>query len=168
MKIIIRQEQADDAEAIHQLTIAAFLEAAHTDHTEQFVVKALREAQQLSVSLVAEYNREIIGHIAVSPVVISDGASNWYGIGPLSVLPTQQRQGVGSKLMRRVLTDLQALNAAGCVLLGDPAYYYRFGFKPIKSLVLADVPAEYFQALSFSGQFPSGEVRYHSAFSATS
>lgn len=166
MSIQIRREQTGDVQDIHGVTAAAFLEAPHTDHTEQFIVKALRAAGALSVSLVAEDDGNIVGHVALSPVIISDGAEHWYGLGPISVLPSEQGRGVGSKLMNAAIHELNKLNAGGCVLLGDPAYYHRFGFKPVVGLVLPDVPAEYFQALVLQGTAPQGSVTYHEAFSA--
>ena len=164
MTINIRAETPSDIQAIHQVTETAFLNAEHTDHTEQFIVKALRDAGALTLSLVAEEDGQIIGHVALSPVVISDGAKAWYGLGPISVSPKQQGKGVGSALMNAAINDLKELNANGCVLLGEPAYYGRFGFKAIDSLVLPDVPAEYFQALLLNGEYPQGEVSYHEGF----
>ncbi|WP_028475604.1 GNAT family N-acetyltransferase [Nevskia ramosa] len=166
MSIEIRNEAARDIAAIEAVTIAAFLQAAHTDHTEQFIVDALRKAGQLTISLVADDDGAVIGHVAVSPVVLSDGASRWYGLGPISVVPGHQGRGIGSQLMTRALAELRALGAAGCVVLGDPRYYARFGFRAEPSLVLPDVPAEYFQAIVFSGQLPSVTVSYHQAFAA--
>ncbi|MBV1928904.1 MAG: N-acetyltransferase [Gammaproteobacteria bacterium] len=166
MDIIIRREKSDDIGEIHDVTVSAFLDAPHTDHTEQFVVKALRDSGALTVSLVAEQEGELVGHVALSPVNISDGACNWYGLGPISVLPKYQGNGIGSKLMHAVISELEKLKGNGCVLLGDPNYYHRFGFEPIKDLVLADVPPEYFQALLVKGEFPQGTVVYHEAFSA--
>lgn len=166
MNTVIRQESPSDVTAIHAVTVAAFLNAPHTDHTEQFVVDALRKADVLSVSLVAEKASTVVGHVAVSPVSISDGSSGWYGLGPISVIPELQGQGIGSLLMKSALRLLQEEGAAGCVLLGDPAYYSRFGFKAEPELVLPDVPPEYFQALPFGASFPSGIVTYHEAFSA--
>lgn len=162
----IRQESMSDVEAIHAVTTAAFLNAPHTDHTEQFVVDSLRKAGALAISLVAEQAGEIIGHVAVSPVSITDGAVGWYGLGPISVAPSCQGQGVGSLLMQAALRVLREQGAAGCVLLGDPAYYARFGFRPEPGLVLPGVPPEYFQALPLRASLPSGVVTYHEAFSA--
>jgi putative acetyltransferase len=68
--------------------------------------------------------------------------------------------------MRAALGALKELNAAGCVVLGDPAYYKRFGFKPDPRLTLLNVPSEYFQAIHFSSLLPDGEVTYHEAFNA--
>ena len=121
----------------------------------------------MSVSLVAEDNGEIIGHVAISPVSISSGAERWYGLGPISVLPERQGQRIGSLLMEQGLADLRALGAAGCVVLGDPNYYSRFGFKANPSLVFPGVPPEYFQTISFTGHpVPTGTVTYHEAFAA--
>lgn len=164
--MIIRIETSKDADAIEQVTIQAFLNAPHTGHTEQFIVRALRDSKALTVSLVAEDHDEIIGHIALSPVTISDGSRGWFGLGPISVTPKRQRTGIGSQLMNKAMRELQNLGASGCVLLGDPSYYSRFGFKPISGLVLPGVPLEYFQALSFNDSFPQGEVSYHEAFNA--
>ena len=163
----IRAELANDIPQIHALTQAAFLTAAHTSHTEHLIVDALRQAEALSVSLVAEEAGQIVGHVAVSPVHISSGAEHWYGLGPVSVLPEIQGLGIGSRLIRAALPQLQTLSAHGCVVLGEPEYYQRFGFKSEPSLVLADVPAEYFMALSFNENLPSGEVTYHAAFNAS-
>lgn len=167
MNITIRDETAADIPVIEALTQAAFLNAAHSSHTEQFIVNQLRKAQQLSLSLVAEDQQQIVGHVAVSPVRISSGDTGWYGLGPISVCPDKQGLGIGSMLMHAALQRLKALGAEGCVLLGDPNYYARFGFKPISGLVLPGVPQEYFQAVSFTGTFPQGEVAYHDAFNAT-
>ncbi|WP_394559048.1 GNAT family N-acetyltransferase [Aquipseudomonas alcaligenes] len=168
MPLTIRPEQPDDATAIEALTIAAFREAPHSSHTEQFIVRELRAAGALSLSLVAEDNGAILGHIALSPVVISSGATGWFGLGPISVAPSHQGQGIGAQLMHAALDALRKQGAAGCVLLGDPAYYARFGFKAETSLVLPEVPAEYFQALSFDQPLPQGIVTYHPAFAAQS
>jgi len=106
----------------------------------------------------------VIGHVAVSPVSISDGTADWYGLGPISVLPDHQRQGVGSQLMRKAISALIEKSASGCVVLGEPAYYGRFGFQADPSLVLAGVPPEYFQALRFRSSTARGTVVYHRAF----
>lgn len=166
MNPVIRQEVPTDAAAIHALTAAAFLNAPHTAHTEQYIVDALRKAGALSISLVAELAGEIVGHIALSPVSISDGSTGWYGLGPISVRPELQRMGIGSFLMRTALQMLRERGAAGCLLVGDPAYYSRFGFRPEPGLVLPDVPPEYFQALAFGPLLPRGVVTFHEAFTA--
>lgn len=165
LNIEVSGEKSGDEARIHQITEQAFLNAPHTDHTEQFIVDALRRAGALTVSHVAKADGEIIGHVAISPITLSDGATGWFGLGPISVLPELQGLGIGSKLMQSSLAALEEMNASGCVVLGDSIYYERFGFKVVNGLVFRGVPAEYFQALSFSGEFPQGEVTYHEAFS---
>lgn len=167
MNIMIRDEQPKDIEAIDTLTRAAFLNAEHTSHTEQFIVNSLRKSGQLTISLVAVENGEIVGHVAISPVSISTGATGWYGLGPISVCPTKQGLGIGSQLILASLEKLKQVGAKGCVLLGDPNYYHHFGFRSYLELVLPGVPSEYFQALSFNGEIPQGVVSYHDAFNAT-
>lgn len=167
LELTLRSEQQNDIQAIFDLTARAFADVEHSSHTEQFIVNALRAANALTISLVAEYQHKIVGHVAISPITISSEALNWYGLGPISVAPEYQNQGVGSALMTQVLDQLKHMGAAGCVVLGDPQYYSKFGFKVISGLILADVPLEYFQAISFEGSFPQGEVKYHPAFEAT-
>ncbi|MGT2552265.1 GNAT family N-acetyltransferase [Acinetobacter geminorum] len=167
MDIIIRDEQIEDIKAIEKLTKAAFQNAEHTSHTEHFIVNSLRNHGQLTISLVAVEDSSIIGHIAISPVEISSGEIGWYGLGPISVHPDKQGYGIGSLLMKESLEKLKQFGAQGCVLLGDPRYYSRFGFKNYPELILPDVPSEYFQALTFSGNIPKANVKYHEAFNAT-
>lgn len=167
MDIRICTETTSDVASVHQLTRLAFLNAPHTDHTEQFIVDALRSAGVLTVSLVAKADGRNIGHVAVSPVTLSSGTTGWYGLGPVSVLPEYQLQGVGSRLIKRALADLEAMGAAGCVVLGDPGYYGRFGFNVVDGLTFPGVPAEYFQALALTDKIPRAEVSYHQAFTAS-
>ena len=162
----IRPERSGDEDAIHAVTTAAFLEAPHTAHTEQFIVRELRRAGALTVSLVAQLDGRIVGHVAISPVTIDGTASGWFGLGPVSVLPEHQGRGVGSRLMREALARLRTAGARGCVLVGEPAYYGRFGFRAEPALVLPGVPPEYFQALSFTNELPHGVVTFHTAFQA--
>jgi putative acetyltransferase len=135
-------------------------------HTEQFVIAALRAAEALAVSLVAEVDGQIVGHIAFSPVTVSDGTANWYGLGPLSVLPEYQRQGIGNALIEDGLSRLTRLNARGVCLVGHPDYYRKFGFRNVHGLVYEGVPHEFFFALSFDGCIPQGTVTFHEAFNA--
>ena len=165
--LIIRNESRADHAAISHVIEQAFKDQQYSSHTEQFIVHALRDAQQLTISLVAVLNQDIVGHIAISPVSISSGVEGWFGLGPIAVAPEWQHHGAGSALMQAALKQLKAKGAAGCVVLGDPHFYAQFGFQPINKLILEDVPAEYFQALSFDGKFPQGTVTYHAAFSAT-
>lgn len=167
MNLHIRHERPQDISTITALTAAAFASQEHSSHTEQFIVNALRRSQQLTISLVAVLDEDIVGHVAASPVTISSGAQGWFGIGPISVWPDRQGQGIGSALMQAALAELQQLGATGCVVLGEPGYYSRFGFAVHPGLKLPDVPPEYFQALSFGPALPQGTVQYHAAFEAT-
>jgi putative acetyltransferase len=165
-KIVIRNEAPDDVGAITELTIAAFKTLAISHHTEQFVIEALRAAGALTVSLVAVADGRVIGHIAFSPVSISDGTPNWYGLGPVSVLPEHQRKGIGKALIKAGLSHLKDRNAQGCCLVGHPDYYRKFGFKNMSGLVPEGVPPEVFFALSFGGLTPQGTVVFHEGFKA--
>jgi putative acetyltransferase len=163
-KIVIRSETDADVNAITEVTVAAFKTLEISNHTEQFIIEALRAAKALTVSLVAELNGRVIGHIAFSPVTISDGTWNWYGLGPVSVLPEYQRQGIGKALVREGLSRLRALNAKGCCLVGHPAYYRKFGFENVPGLLHEGVPQWLFFALSFDGHTPQGTVSFHDGF----
>lgn len=165
-KIVIRSETDADVSAIAEVTVAAFKTLEISNHTEQFIIAALRAARALTLSLVAEVEGRVIGHIAFSPVTISDGTRNWYGLGPVSVLPAYQRQGVGKALIREGLARLKAMNAQGCCLVGHPDYYRKFDFINMPGLVLEGVPQEVFFALSFNGRIPQGTVAFHEAFKA--
>jgi putative acetyltransferase len=167
MNLRIRDGATLDVPLITALTEAAFLNAPHTAHTEHFIVNALRRAGQLTLSLVAERDGVVVGHVAVSPVSVSDGATGWYGLGPISVLPALQGQGIGAALMHAALQALRARGAAGCLLVGDPAYYTRFGFRPVPGLVYPGIPSEYFMALAFGASLPQGKVVFSEAFEVT-
>lgn len=162
--IIIRPECNDDIGHIEVVTIDAFKHNPHSSQTEHKMVAQLRNEDALAVSLVAELHEVVVGHIAFSEVKINDEFIGWYGLAPVSVKPQYQNKGVGSHLVLSGLDAIQELSAKGCVLLGEPGYYKRFGFKALDELVLKGVPPEYFQALLFSGDMPSGTVEYHKAF----
>ena len=165
-KIVIRSETEADVSAITEVTVTAFRTLEISNHTEQFIIEALRAARALTLSLVAEFDGRVIGHIAFSPVTISDGTRNWFGLGPVSVLPEYQRQGIGKALIREGLSRLKDMNAQGCCLVGHPDYYRKFGFKNLPGFVHEGVPPEVFFALSFDGQTPRGTVTFHEAFKA--
>ncbi|HEC0958043.1 TPA: N-acetyltransferase, partial [Klebsiella pneumoniae] len=114
MSFLIRPETPADVDGIHALTAAAFATAEHSSHTEQFIVDALRACGELSVSLLAVHEERLLGHVAVSPVTVSDGSSGWYGLGPISVLPERQGQGIGAALMRAAIEALRQQHARGC------------------------------------------------------
>ena len=165
-KVIIRKETEADVSAITEVTVAAFKTLEISNHTEQFIIEALRAAKALTVSLVAEMDGRVIGHIVFSPVTISDGTPNWYGLGPVSVLPEHQRKGIGKALIQEGLLRLKDMNAQGCCLVGHPDYYKKVGFKNMSGLVHEGVPQEVFFALSFGGHAPQGNVPFHEGFKA--
>ena len=164
----IRAEQPGDIGAIRALTTEAFATAPHRSGTEAAIVDGLRAAGALTLSLVAVTgdgtDKALLGHVAVSPVTIDGADRGWFGLGPVSVRPGRQRDGIGSALIREGLGRLRENGAGGCVLLGDPAYYGRFGFAADPALVLEGVPPESFMRLAFGGDVPAGTVRYHAAF----
>jgi putative acetyltransferase len=165
--MIIREETESDVEVIADVTRAAFEHHPISNQTEQFIISALRAAHALTISLVAEVDGKVVGHIAFSPITIADGSKDWYGLGPISVLPEYQRRGLGKSLMQAGLSRLKALGAKGCVLVGDPNYYERFGFKSLPELTHEGVPQEFVLTLPFDGNTAQGVVVFHKSFSAT-
>jgi putative acetyltransferase len=165
-EVRIRPETPADLSDISEVTEAAFRSLEISNHTEQFIISALRAANALTISLVAEIEGRTLGHIAFSPVTLSDGTLDWYGLGPVSVLPEYQRRGIGGALIEEGLSRLKAMNAKGCCLVGHPEYYKRFGFRNTEGLVHEGVPPEVFFALSFDGHIPQGTVQFHEAFKA--
>lgn len=163
---VIRDETAADATAITAVTVAAFETLEISSHTEQFIVAALRAANALTISLVAEMDGRVIGHIAFSPVRVTDGTPDWYGLGPVSVLPQYQRRGVGKALIETGLSRLKDMGARGCCLVGHPEYYTKFGFENAPGLVHEGVPPRFFFALALDGHTPRGAVTFHEAFKA--
>ncbi|HEV7309624.1 N-acetyltransferase [Ensifer sp.] len=163
----IRPEQATDIPTIRATTKAAFAPMAFSSQTEAEIVDALRDAGALTISLVALDHDEIVGHVAFSPITIDGEENGWYGLGPVSVRPDRQKSGIGGRLIREGLERLARTGARGCVVLGDPGYYKRFGFENHAALRFEGVPAEYFMARAFSGPMPSGRVRYHAGFDAS-
>ena len=163
---VIREEKSDDYGAICEVTTAAFETMEMSNQAEQFIIEALRSAKALSVSLVAEVDGIVVGHIAFSPVEITDGSTDWYGLGPVSVHPDFQRKGIGKLLVQEGLSRLKHLKAKGCCLVGHPEYYRQFGFENVDGLFHEGVPREVFFALSFDGNIPQGNVLFHEGFKA--
>jgi len=164
--IIIRNETDADINIIAEVTVAAFKTLEVSNHTEQFIIEALRSAKALTLSLVAEIDGFVVGHIAFSPVTISDDTKRWYGLVSLSVLPEYQRKGVGKALIQEGLAQLKDIGAKGCCVVGHPDYYRKFGFENMPGLVLEGVPPEFFFSLSFDGHTPQGTVIFHEGFKA--
>lgn len=160
----IRNEESQNIEAIRTVHLEAFADHPYSRQTEHLIVDGLREAGALSVSLVAEAEGLVVGHIAFSPALVDGAECGMYILGPVGVLPGFQRRGVGSSLVREGLEAIRALDATGCVLVGDPAFYSRFGFVQAAPLTIEGVPPEVVLYLSMSGAAPRGRVTYHDAF----
>jgi len=164
--MLLRLETDADVPAIFAVTQAAFRDQPYSEHTEGPIIDALRRAGALALSLVAQADGQVVGHVAFSPVAIAGPAGSpagWYGLGPIAVAPARQGQGIGSMLVMEGLARLRGRGAAGCVVLGEPHYYRRFGFRADPDLVLPDLPAEYFMAQAWRGR-ARGTVQYHPAF----
>jgi predicted N-acetyltransferase YhbS len=162
----IRREQDGDEAAIAQVIATAFAEEGWSDGNEAAIVSRLRDDLELESSYVAVTPAGgIVGQIAFSRVRIDVHECGWFGLGPLAVLPDWQRRGIGAALVEAGLEDLRRMGAAGCVVLGEPEYYGRFGFAHDARLGYpgAVVP-HHFQRLVLRGDPPSGEVSYAAAF----
>jgi putative acetyltransferase len=164
--MIIREERQDDAECIRAVNFAAF-----ETNTEADLVDALRRQVRPLVSLVAEDDANVIGHILFSPVTLANEPGlSLMGLAPMAVVPSRQRQGVGSHLVREGFERCRQLSVAAVVVLGHPEYYPRFGFIPAVRLSLRseyDVPEGVFMVCelrdaALSGV--SGTIRYHPVF----
>ena len=135
---------------------------AQSTGTEASIVERPRDADALLLSLVAEVEGEVVGYLAAS-TARAGTQGDWGLIGPLAVLPSRQRQGIGSALMAEALHRLRA-SCRGVALVGDPAYYIRFGLRAFPGLGVGGCPPEVVQALSFDGAEPHGELIHHPAF----
>lgn len=165
--IIIRDQTDADFKAVHELVIAAFKTLPIACGREQFIMDALWNTGAAVVALVAEDGGEIVGQVAFSRVLVGGRDVGWHGCGPVSVLPERHKQGIGSALMRVGLERLRALGSKGCVVVGSPNYYPRFGFANPPDMFEPDVPPEVFMAIRFAGEMPRGEVKFDAAFEAT-
>lgn len=163
-KLTVRKERPEDALAIARVVEEAFHRHPYSNQTEHILIERLRSAGALSVSLVAVLEDTVVGHIAFSAVTIDGKPCRWFGLAPVSVQPGHQGEGIGSMLIRAGLAELERIGCDGCVLLGEPEYYGRFGFRAREELTLPGVPPEYFLALPFRAAKAVGEVAYHDAF----
>lgn len=156
----IRPEIHADIDAIYQLTQTAFAPMPYSDGDEGACINKLRADGDLTISLVAVEAEAIVGHVAFSPVTIAGVSDNWFGLGPVSVASEKQKTGIGSALIKKGLAQIKSLGAKGCVLIGDPNYYCRFGFVGDGRLTYRDLPSEVVQWLSFTDEKPSGVLKY--------
>jgi putative acetyltransferase len=125
MAIIIREEIEQDVPSVRQVEVAAFDRAGEAD-----LVDKLRWRGVVTLSLVALDQEKIVGHVLFSPGYVSSGSVNLacVGMGPVAVLPEYQRQGIGTLLIEAGLMKCFAGGAKAVFVLGNPAYYSRFGF----------------------------------------
>lgn len=162
--MIVRPERADDATAIHALVSDAFGQVQEAD-----LVDRLRSDGDLVCSLVADDDSGLMGHVAFSRLWIGQGTSRLAGVSlaPVAVLPTHQRSGIGSALIRAGHTRLRDAGERIVFVLGDPAYYQRFGFSRASAAGFDCIyQGDYLQALRLAPDAPSsGRVTYASAFS---
>ena len=167
--IDVRPETPGDIEAIRQINIAAFAVHPFSRQTEHLIVEALRGADALELSLVAEVEGEVVGHIAFSKARIGDTSEGWFLLGPIAVLPDRQARGIGRALVEAGLDAIRLRGASGVALVGDPDFYRQFGFRQCAGVTLAGVPDENVLCLpmSESEEVPVGEVWHHPAFAAT-
>jgi putative acetyltransferase len=164
VNVQIRSERPADDAAIHELTLAAFEPMPFSSGTEAPIIRALREAGELTVSLVAEDEDVIVGHVAFSPVTIDGVHGGWFGLGPISVRHDRQRQGIGKALIARGLELLKEQGARGAALIGNPEIYGRAGFESDGQLAYGDLDRRLVQRLILAGPAPSGELKFAPAF----
>lgn len=160
----IREEQPTDHVLIRRLTGLAFKSMPFSDGAEPDIIDRLRAAEDLTISLVAEKASAVVGHVAFSPVAIGHLTAGWYGLGPVSVHPDEQRKGIGSSLIEEGLRRLRQRHAHGCALVGDPDYYSRFGFVSDGNVQYKALPAKFVQWISFGKLHPIGELVFRPAF----
>ena len=163
--MIIRPETPGDYDSIRDILIAAFADQPYSHQTEHLIVEALRADDALTVSLVAEVDGNVVGHIAFSSVKIGGKDCGWLGLGPVAVSPSHQRRGMGQALVNEGMKIIRNMGAQGCVLVGAPAFYRRFGFEHNPALRMEGVPPEFLLCLPIGQQMPEGSVTHHPAFS---
>ncbi len=162
--ISIRLETRADEGAIYALTQQAFAPMPYSDGDEQDLINLLRDNAALSLSLVAQDGDEIVGHVAFSPAKAEDGTPNWFALGPVSVSPDRQGQGIGDQIIREGIKRLVQQNAAGIILVGNPKYYQRFGFVVSPDIAPAGQPKEYFMVLHLGVAAPKSVIAFHPLF----
>ncbi len=163
----IRAETKVDREAVFEVEEAAFGQSG-----QAHLVDALRRSSEPQISLVAEQDGRVVGHVFFSPVSFEDSSvSHGCQLSPLAVVPDLQRKGIGSALIREGLAACSSIGWTVVFLLGDPRYYSRFGFEMAanRELVHSGQDGEYLQYLEIEAgalQATTGEVRFHPVFDA--
>jgi putative acetyltransferase len=167
MKLLIRTEEPQHIETIQDLIRRAFAPMPFGDNNDQHLTNRFRSAGVLSLSLVAEKEGVIAGHVALTPAVHESGAAGWFALGPLAVEPHLQRRGIGTALIAEAKAWLASRGAAGCIVMGDTNYYPRHGFLPAPETAPVNEPAAYFMVLAMQRQIPPGSFAFHPLFYTT-
>jgi putative acetyltransferase len=162
--IKIRPEKECDWKSIHEVTELAFAGKPYSDGDEPDLVDRLREIGALTLSLVALDSGSVVGHIAFSPASITSDSGPWYALGPVSVTPERQGEGIGSLLIEEGLSEIANRGALGCILTGNPNYYRRFGFELSPSNCPSNEPEGNFMVKPLSAEQPAGEFAFHKTF----
>jgi putative acetyltransferase len=174
MTITIRRETEPDSPAIREVTIKAFSSSELGHHGEADVIERLRANCPEVLSLVAEQEGRIVGHVLFSPVLIEGENLAWEGMGlaPMAVLPELQGQGIGSRLVESGLQRLAESQCQFVVVLGHPEFYARLGFEPAgKHCITCEflgIPEEVFRIQKLAAhpaKLPKGVARYRPEFS---
>jgi putative acetyltransferase len=164
MTISIRLEQPTDVAAIRDVTQRAFAPMPFADGDEHELIGQLRDAGALTISLVALDEGSLIGQVTFTPALAADGSDGWFTLGPVAVEPGFQRKSVGRQLIEVGLKMLREQSAAGCVLVGNPNYYSRFGFRLAPHLAPEGEHAEFFQILPLRVAEPKSVINFHPLF----
>ena len=162
--IELREEISSDVQPIHQVTELAFRGRPYAGGDEQDVVDRLRAQNALTLSLVAIEAGELVGQVTFSPAELSNGSGLWYALGPVSVTPQLQSEGIGASLINLGLEKITAMGALGCILTGNPAYYTRFGFKLSPKHAPDNEPEAFFMLKLMQDVQPEGRFAFHQAF----
>jgi len=165
--MIVRDERPSDIEQIDALTTRAFEPMPFSSGSEAGIIRSLRESRDLTVSLVAEDNGVVVGHVAFSPITVDGVHEGWFGLGPLSVEPDRQREGIGRILVQRGLEAMSQRGARGVALIGDPRLYCRFGFESDGLLTYKNLDTGLVQRIILCGAGPQGELRFAASFEDT-
>jgi predicted N-acetyltransferase YhbS len=150
MNVSIRYETLEDRSLVYRLISESF-----ETNDEEKLVRLLHTEHQSLISLVAVSEQKIIGQIILSKMLVENENNrlNIYGLGPMCVVPEYQNQGIGSKLVERIILEAKKNNIDAIFVLGHPNYYPRFGFKPTKEYAIKceyDVPEDVFMVLDLS------------------
>jgi putative acetyltransferase len=163
-EIEVRAEQESDWKSIYDVTQRAFEGKPYADGDEPELIDGLRETGVLALSLVALDQGRLVGQITFSPADIASGSGPWYALGPVSVTPERQGEGIGTLLIETGLSEISKRGALGCILTGNPIYYRRFGFEFSPANCPHNEAQEHFMVKLLSTQRPVGRFAFHETF----